>query len=122
MSWRKIRRITTVLAAWILAAGLVAHGFGGPNMIVKSATTSASDMPMSDDMPMSGKCNGCAGDEKGVAPTACFTFCAAVVASPSVAVVLYAVTAETLSPTAGSIAIGHIAPPDPYPPRPTVLT
>jgi hypothetical protein len=123
MSWRKIRRITTVLAAWVLAAGLVAHGFGGPDMIVKSAMTSASDTPMSGDMPMPGKCNGCAGDEKGMAPAAaCSAFCAAVIASPSLAVVLYAVPAEILSPTTGPDAISHADPPDPYPPRPTILT
>ena len=122
MSRWKIRRITTVLAAWILTAGLVAHGFVGPDMIVKSAVTAASDMPMSADMPMQGKCNGCAGDEKGLAPSACFAFCAAVLASPSAAAVLYAVPVETLSPTTGPGAVSHADPPDPYPPRPIVLS
>jgi hypothetical protein len=122
MSFEKIRRISAVLMALVLAIGLTMHGVGGPDMIVKSNMTVASDMPMSSNMPMQGKCNGCAGDEKGVAPTACFAFCAAMVASPSVAAVLYAVPAETLSPMTGPGAISHADPPDPYPPRPTVLS
>ena len=118
----KIRRIPALLAAMVLAAGLVAHGFGGPDMIVTSAMTTVSDMPMSSDMPMPGKCNGCAGDEKGVASAACYAFCGAVIALPLVAVVLYAVPAETLNPTAGPNAIGHADAPDPYPPRPIILS
>jgi hypothetical protein len=91
-------------------------------MIVTSAMTTASDMPISSDMPMPGKCNGCAGNEKGVAPAACSAFCGAVIALPMMAVVLYAVPVETLNPTAGPAAIGHATPPDPYPPRTTILS
>jgi hypothetical protein len=120
MSSEKIRRIPAFLAALVLAAVLVAHGSGSSDMIVKSAMTAASDMPMSSDMP--GKCSGCAGDEKGVAPTACSACCAAVIALPLVAAVLYAVPAEILNPTAGPDAIGHASPPDPYPPRPIILS
>lgn len=116
MSSEKIRRIPAFLAALVLAAGLVAHGFGGSEVIVKSAMTSASDMPMP------GKCSGCAGDEKGMAPTACSACYTAVIALPLVAVVLYAVPIDTLSPTAGPDAIGHANPPDPYPPRPIILS
>jgi hypothetical protein len=122
MSWWSMRRISTLLAAWVLAVGLVAHGFGGPDIIVKSAMTATSGMPMSGDMPMPGKCNGCAADEKGVAPAVCSAFCGAVIALPSVAVVLFAVPAETLKPTTGPDVISHADPPDPYPPRPIILS
>jgi len=118
----RIRRIVTLLAALVLAVGLVEHTFGGPDMIAKSATSAASEMPMSGDMPMSGKCNGCAGDDKGLAPAACSAFCSAVFVLPAEAVVLYAVPAETLHPTARLDAIGHTIPPDPHPPRPAILT
>jgi len=122
MSFEKIRRISAVLMALVLAVGLAMHGLGGPDMIVKSNMTAASDMPMSSDMPMQGKCSGCAGDEKGVAPAACSAFCGAGIAVPLVAVVLYVVPAEALTPVAGPDAIGRADPPDPYPPRPISMS
>jgi len=122
MSFEKIRRISAVLMALVLAVGLATHGFGGSDIIVKSSMTAASDMPMSSDMPLHGKCNGCAGDEKGLAPAACSAFCGAVIALPMTAVVLDAIPDETLSPMAGAGAIGRANPPDPYPPRPTILS
>jgi hypothetical protein len=118
----RIRRASTMLMALVLATGLAAHGLGGPDMIVKSAIAAASDMPMSSDMPMQGKCNGCAGDEKGLAPAACSAFCGAVIALPMATVVIEAVPAETLSPMSGPDAIGRVDSPDPYPPRPTILS
>jgi hypothetical protein len=119
----RIRRASTMLMALVLATGLAAHGFGGPDMIVKSATAAASDMPMSSDGPMQGKCNGCAGDEKGVAPAACSAFCGVVIAVPlAAAAALDAVPAEMLHPMAEPNAVGRADPPEPYPPRPTILS
>ena len=91
-------------------------------MVVKSAATAASDMPMSNDIPMSGKCDGCAGDEKGVASAACSAFCSAVIAAPSVAAVFDAVPIGTLGPSAAATVTSHADPPDPYPPRPAILS
>ena len=59
------------------------HGFDGVDITAKSAAAAsdmsvASDMSMSSGAPMTGKCNGCAGHEKGVAPAACAAFCGAV--------------------------------------------
>jgi hypothetical protein len=122
MSSEKIRRISTFLAAVVLAAGLFVHDIGGPDMIVMSAMTIASDVPMSSDMPMLGKCKGCAGDEKGVAQAACCAFCGAVIAAPLMDVVLDAVLAETLSPTTGPEVVGRADPPEPYPPRTIILS
>jgi hypothetical protein len=115
MSFWKIRRGLALVVAVVLAAGLVTHGFGGPDMVVTSAVTAAHDMPMPGDMPS--KCDGCAGDERGLSPTACSALCGSVIAAPLLNVVLFAVPAEILSPTAGSRAIGRTDPPDPYPPR-----
>ena len=124
MLCEKTRRISALLSALVLAFGLVTHGFAGPEMVVKSALTAATDMsmPMSGDTPMSGKCDGCAGDEKGVAPAACSAFCGAVIAAPSVTAVFDAVPIDTLGPSAGAIVTGRADPPDPYPPRPTILS
>jgi hypothetical protein len=118
----KIRQISALLTALVLAAGLVVHGFAGPEMGFKSAIATASDMPMSSDMPTSGKCDGCAGDEKGVAPAACSAFCSAVIALPSMAVVFDTASIDTLVPVAELIVTGRADPPDPYPPRPTILS
>jgi hypothetical protein len=117
----KLRRILSLLTALVLAVGLVAHGLGSPDILDKSAVAAANDLPMLG-MPMSGKCNGCAGDEKGMGPAACSALCDAVIALPLVAVMLHTVRAETLSPVSGPNAIGHANPPDPYPPRPTSLS
>ena len=119
MAFGKIRPISAALMAIVLAIGLSTHGLGGPNMITSSAMALASDMPMSGDMP--GKCDGCAGDEKGLAPAVCSAFCGTVIALP-VAVVFFAVPAETLTPTSERIAFGRADPPDPYPPRSIVLS
>ena len=121
MSFDKIRRLSTLLMAVVLAVGLVTHGVGGPNIVAKSAMTAAHDMPMSGDMPMPGKCDGCAGDEKGVVPTACDAFCGAVITIP-LAVILHAVPDEILNLAPETDPIGQTVPPDPYPPRPTILS
>ena len=119
MSFRKIRRISAALMAIVLAIGLSTHGLGGPNIITNSAEAFASDMPTSGDMP--GKCDGCAGDEKGLAPAVCSAFCGTVITFP-VAVVFFAGPGEMLTPTSERIAVGRAEPPDPYPPRPIVLS
>jgi hypothetical protein len=122
MLYEKTHRISAVLMALVLAVGLVTHGFAGSDMAVKSEVTAASDMPVSNDMPMSGKCDGCAGDEKGVASAACSAFCSAMIAAPSVVAVFDAVPIGTLGPSAEAIVTGRADTPDPYPPRPTILS
>jgi len=42
----KTRRISGLLSALVLAAGLITHGFAGSDMVVKSAIATATDMPM----------------------------------------------------------------------------
>ena len=121
MRSHRIRQISALAAALVLAVGLVLHGFGGSDMIVKSAMTAAGDMPMSSDMPMPGKCNGCAGDEKGVAQ-ACSAFCGAMAAPPSMAVNFSTTSIDILGPTAEPIMAGRFDPPDPYPPKLIILS
>jgi hypothetical protein len=91
------------------------------NVFVKSANA-ASGMSMPNDMPMPGKCNGCAGNENGVASAACVAFCSAAIALPVTPAVLHAVPAETLSPTRKPGASGLADPPDPYPPKSPILS
>jgi hypothetical protein len=119
MAFMKLRRTSAIVAALILAAGLVVHGFAGLDIGSASATSIATEMPMPTDMPMSGKCDGCAGQEKGMALMACSACCSALVAIPSVALIFNASSIETLGPSAEPIVTGHADPPDPYPPRPS---
>jgi hypothetical protein len=118
----RTRKVFALLAAMVLAAGLITHALGAPSMVGKSAMTSAGDMPMSSEMPMPGKCNGCAGDEQGTAPAACSAFCSAVIAVPAVAAIFAALPIDTLGPSAIPIVTGRADPPDPYPPRTTILS
>lgn len=115
-----IRRMLASLLASVLAIGLATHGLGHPVM-ADCTMAAASSMPASGGEPMH-KCNGCAGDEKGVVSTACAAFCSAVVVLPEVDVMPLAARAEQLRPPAGPAMIGCTRPPDPYPPRTTILS
>lgn len=109
----KVRRLSALFLALALAVGLMAHGIQASDMAVKMSTAAASNMPMP-----SG-CDGCNGDH-GV-PTACFAQCG------GLAAVLPLVTTgvATISQSAPAVqtvpVAGHHGPPDPYPPRPTIL-
>lgn len=121
MRWWNIRRMLASLMALFMAIGLATHGVGGP-MVVKSTMAMASHMPSSGSEPMQDKCNGCAGDERGVVPTACSAFCSAVATLPAAYVDPYAAPIEILVPTAGPDVIGWTHPPDPHPPKSTILS
>ena len=108
----KIRRISALVLAFALAVGLAAHGMAGPDTGLKPVMAVAAT-----DMPMSGKCDGCGDDQKGML-TACTAYCSSMVALPVTAVVLDVIASDVLRPSVGPAAIGYVAPPDPYPPRP----
>lgn len=122
MSRRPIRQISAFLMALVVAIGLVAHGPSGLGVMMGSTMTLANDMPSRGGEPMQGKCNGCAGDERGVVPAACSAFCSAVAALPAANIDLFAVPAETLTPAVGPEVAGWTHPPDPHPPRTTILS
>jgi hypothetical protein len=112
--WReKIRRLTAVILALALAAGLVTHNGGNRDFVVKPATAAAAA-----DMPMNGNCDGCGGDDEKGMQTACAAYCGVVFALPATAGLLDVIVIDVLSPSAGQDATGYIGPPDPYPPRP----
>jgi len=141
MSFGKIRRLLSFVLALVLTAGLVGYGVGGPNGVVQSVAASANgkamsaemmaisneaampaDMAISKGTPMRGKCNGCAGDDKGIASGACSALCGTVIPSLAVVPVLYAVPVELLNPMSEARVVGHSYPPDPHPPRTTILS
>jgi hypothetical protein len=111
----KIRRLSVVLLALALAAGLVTHGVRASDSGVKMAVAAVSDMPMP------GECDGCGDDQKAMA-AACSAFCGGVVALPSMGAAFAAVPAETLGSFVGPNPTARTVSPDPYPPRPAVLS
>jgi hypothetical protein len=112
----KVRRIVTVLLALTLAAGLVTQGARAADIGAKMAVTAAMDMPMS------GKCDGCRDDQKGMAAAACSLHCSNIAALPLLETVPDPVPAEIVGSISGPTPPGHAAPPDPYPPKPAVLS
>jgi hypothetical protein len=123
MSAKMMRRPLAVLLALALSLGLVTHSVPGGASAAKAADmTTGMSMDTSTDMPMTGDCSGCAGDEKGLMPTACFVFCGSIVGSSVLPARLDAVPLATLLPRDAVIGTGYIGPPDPYPPKPIVLS
>ena len=117
----KIRRLFALLLAPVLVVGLVTHSVPVGNLGMK-ATEMPTAMSMNAATDMPSKCDGCAGDEKSIMPAACSAFCGSVVASPLMPAVFDAVPIATLWPPVGTVATGLTGPPDPYPPRPVVLS
>ena len=74
------------------------------------------------DMPMHGKCNGCAGHEKSTTSTVCTVLCSATAALPFVTVVYDPMIADAVAPRAVLMSAGIDAAPDPYPPRPVGMS
>lgn len=112
----KVRRISALFLALALAVGLVTHGVQASAIGAKMAVAAASDMPMP------GKCDGCGDVQKAMAAAACAAYCGAVIALPVAEAAFAAVPAETLGYIVGPNPAGHTVPPDPYPPRPAVLS
>lgn len=73
-------------------------------------------------MPMQGQCDGCAGNEKSMAPSACSPFCSTLAAFIHLGVTYDPVFSEIVSATADTTVAGRTTPPDPYPPRPTRMS
>ncbi len=114
--WRETARQLLVLVLSVaLATGLVVRTVQAAQMDVAAASRTA-------DMPMHGMCDGCAGNEKAMPTAACAaSFCSMAILAP-VTAVFAPVLAGVLEPVAESTVTGHAFPPDPYPPRSSVLS
>ena len=116
--WREItQRALVVVLAVAVATAAVAH-----SVPAGDAHVAMSSDGMATDMPMHGKCSGCAGDEKGLASTSCSVYCGVVVALPAIAVAADAVATDVLAPSNQAILASLSIAPEPYPPRPTILS
>lgn len=109
------RRLFVLLLSVALATGLTAR-------VVQAGSMDMTAAAMATDMPMHGKCDGCVGNEKAMAASACLVHCSSVVALPAMMVAVDPLPVSLVAPAVEPAATGHTAPPDPYPPRPIVLS
>lgn len=112
----RVRRIAVLLLALALTAGWMSHGVRAADMGVKMAVAAASDMPIS------GKCDGCGGGHDSMQAGTCFAYCGPVSALPSAPAVCDVLPVDTVQYRPVLPGTGWGAPPDPYPPRPSVLS
>ena len=110
-----VRRISALFLALVLAVGLAAHGVRASDIGVKMVAAAATDMPMP------GKCDGCGDDHKAMA-AACSAYCGTVVVLPLAGAAFDVVPAVIVENFVGPSPTGRTVSPDPYPPRPTVLS
>ena len=108
-----------LLLALTFAVGTAAHGVQMPGVSgVGTKMSAVAGTPA----PMSGRCDGCADDQKGAAPAACIAFCGSFVAVPVTAVAFHAVPTKIVQYASPERANGRTEPPEPHPPRPAILS
>lgn len=112
------RRLFVIALSMALATGLVGHSVQAFDIGLKAAAAAT----MNADTPMSGKCDGCAGSEKAMTPSACCAFCASVIAFPAMAEAYSVGPVATMTFAASSNVTGRTILPDPHPPRPAYLS
>jgi hypothetical protein len=119
MRFEIARRLFVIVLSVALATGVAVRSVRAIAMdIAAPAATAAATTDT--DMPMSGQCSGCAGDENAMA-AGCSALCSGAVAVLPLVVACGPISAETIGSSAAPAATGHAFPPDPYPPRPIVL-
>lgn len=111
-----VRRLSATLLILSLAVGPAVNSVHASSMGAKMAVTAASDTQSP------GKCDGCAGGKNGVAPVLCSVYCAGVTAAPLDVARIDFLPVEIFGRLATRQLAGLQVPPDPYPPRPTVLS
>ncbi|MGH6947870.1 MAG: hypothetical protein ACREDZ_11120 [Kiloniellales bacterium] len=116
MQLRALRRWLALCTVLFVSLGLVAQSLAVADMDAKMMTAAAGEMS-----PSPGGCDGC-GDDDGMPATLCIALCGGTVAVlPSVAP-LRVVAVERPTPLVVRIDPGRISSPDPYPPRPSILS
>ena len=110
----RIRRLCAVFLALTLVVGVWTHGVHASDMGVKMAAAAASDMPMP------GKCD-CGGNDK-MSVASCSSQCTGIPAIQAPSLALDIILVGSYADVAAPPATGHTRPPDPYPPRPAVLS
>src|SRR5258708_17961601 len=120
MKFEIARRLVVIVLSVALSAGLVLRSAQAIAMDIMTPAAAAAVATPDTAMPMPGKCDDCAGHEKAMA--GCSALCANVFALPPTVVGFVSVPVETVGPCGEASATGHPFPPDPYPPRPSILS
>ena len=116
----RFRRIVAVMLAPTFVVGLVPSGVCTADSGVKMVMAAATDMPTSG--KCDGFCNGCGDDQQAMTSGACSAYCRDFVALPAMTIAVETAPAEAIWHAAGLVQVGHTIPPDPYPPKPAVLS
>ena len=106
----------TLLLAITFIVGVAPHGLRAADANVKMVMAAATDMPMS------GECDGCGDDQKAMTAAACSAYCGRFATLPLIGTLFEPSSAETVGDLPGPTTAGHTIPPDPYPPRPAILS
>ncbi len=116
MLFGSFRRMSAALLSLALVFGPAAYSVHASGMDAKMIMT------MSSDMHSTGACDDCDGNQAGVPAGACSMCCSGVTAvSPSVAE-FARLPIEAHGHAFARVMTGLDGPPDPYPPRSTVLS
>jgi hypothetical protein len=118
MRFRTLRRWLALCAVVALSLGVAAHGFAAAEMDAEMMTAASVD-EMS---PSSSGCGGCSGGGDGMLTTGCFALCGGAVAVLPSFAPIKALAVEPAAPAAVRSSLGRGGPPDPYPPRPSILS
>ncbi|MBM1170124.1 hypothetical protein [Microvirga arabica] len=113
MTWASLRRLCALVLALTLAVGLATHG-------VKAAQMSAQMAAAAMSAPMPDGCDGC--DQDGDTMPACAALCAAMIAVLPLPPDLVSVARAPAHPALVLQATGLRGPPDPFPPKPSILS
>lgn len=116
MSFNAVRRLLVILLTLSLTLGPAVSGVHASSMGAKMAAISLGDAHHQ------GNCKDCPGSKNGLSPGDCSACCTGV---PGVSVPVAAIDilpAETQRHMTPNSLADHRMSPDPYPPRPTVLS
>jgi hypothetical protein len=112
MVWT-LRKICAALLVLAFALGTVTQAVQASDMAVKLATTASSDKPMP------AGCNGCGDDNMG--NMACAVVCAVPAAVMPDNVAVSDLQAAIVTCLEDEVGVGRTGPPDPFPPKPSLL-
>jgi hypothetical protein len=113
MAYRHFRPLLSLMIVLALAVGPMIQAVQATRMEAVMGTAAVSGGSVPDD------CDGCAGNDAGMAPSACVASCVVLLAVLPPPAVMTMGPASRPVPGIVPSTIGYISPPDPYPPRPS---